>query len=82
MKPLFQLRPDADLDLVINHLGLLISQSKAVQSNLFELSCSKHDITNNYLEINALSSQTESNLEQMEQLWDYLTSRQLVEVKK
>ena len=81
MKPLFQLRDDADLDTVISYLGLLIGQTKAVQSNVFELSCSSREIADNFEEINALVFLTENNLEHMAQMADYLCRRKLKEVK-
>ena len=81
MKALFQLRPDADLDMLVNHLGLLIGQAQAVQSSVFELSCGRHEIAANFEEINALVSLTENHLEQMMQISEYLNKHKLKVVK-
>ncbi len=77
MKTLFQLRDDAELSMVTNQLGLLIGQAQAVQSAVFELTCSKRDIADHFEEVNALVSVTENNLAQMMQLSEFLNSRKL-----
>lgn len=81
MKPLFQLRPDATIEEVTQHLALMCYQISAVQGQLFELTHVRNEILGNFEQIGALISQNENNAEQMQQLAAFLNERQIAEVK-